>query len=202
MQLPPNITEEQFFDALQRVTKALAPNHTFGSYDADDIAQEVFIFSLECLPKYDGRGPLANFMYRHCRNRTLNLRRSQFRRPLSDCSCKTCPLSEDGHTQHEDGRHCAAFLRWQKTQNAKTNLAIVAGVAEGDVGPASPATAELDAETQDLFRVIDQCLDPELRTVYLAVREGVKAPTKRRDELRAAIKEILAEYGHGGDEEE
>src|SRR5947208_703774 len=91
MHLPPNKTEAQVVEAIEKAVGMLAPSFAFGIYDVEDIRQEARIFAIEALPRYDGVRPLENFLYSHVKNRLINLRRDKFRR--ADAPCKACHSS-------------------------------------------------------------------------------------------------------------
>lgn len=127
MNIPKNMTEAEVLMAIEEAVRVVLPGkiHVPG-YAQDDLAQEMRLYALQALEKYDPRPdqqgkptrPLLNFLVVHCRYRTLNLRRKLFRR--ADSPCRRCHA---GTPCGEDGRVCRKYAVWAARNDRKASLA-------------------------------------------------------------------------------
>jgi DNA-directed RNA polymerase specialized sigma24 family protein len=201
----PGHSQTQVLAIIDRVAAKLAPNYYVGYFDRDDLAQECRCFALEALSRYDPRPgpdgkptkPLENFLYKHTRNRLVNLRRDCYRR--ADYPCPLCKDATDYNTGHPDRRYCDRHVNWQRTQDRKAALMagggwqVLAEERQWDAGgEADPAG---QAEVRDALRLIDAELDLDMRADYLRMRAGQLIDRDRRRAVEAAVREILAESG-------
>lgn len=192
MYLPPNKTEGEVLEAIEKAVKILAPSFVFGYHDLDDIKQHARMLGLLSLKKYDPSRPLENFVYRHIRNRLINFKRDNFRR--NDPPCAQC---HNGDFCTATGGICKEYGKWLSRNNAKANLmrplniGLVSDERESRTRHAS--TAASSAELAEMLDRIDAALPVELRSYYLQMRDGVAVPKAKRqlvmDVVRAAIQE-------------
>lgn len=200
---PPNYTEEEVLAIIEKVVGDVSPRYVFGHWDIDDIKQHARLEIIEnALPKYKpvsdtGKTqPLANFLYRHVRNRLNNLKRNKFHR--SDPPCKKCSdtaMAGVKRGPHRNGEFCKPYLDWARRNACKANLqrpADLEGVSEEQESalrgqedvPNSVALAEA-------LSLIDQELPIELRSTYLQMRAGMTVPKAAKRQVEQAVKEIL-----------
>jgi DNA-directed RNA polymerase specialized sigma24 family protein len=150
--------------------------YSFSYYTKQDIKQEVWVFCLEALPKYDEKRKLEGFLYIHARNRVLNLLRDKYYR--TQCPCKKCLNGEE----HVGTRQCKSFLLWQQRNNDKAGIA--------DLSPLQDVLVytEHTAENNELVDFIDEQLPPNLREYYLRLKSGEKiAGPKIKQFIRLGI---------------
>jgi DNA-directed RNA polymerase specialized sigma24 family protein len=205
MKVPRGYTEGQVLEIINRVVSKMAAAFTFGHYDIEDIKQEGTIFALQALEgeKYDGERPLENFLYCHVRNRYINLKRKKYSR--HEPPCCVCPFYDEMRKKSQN--QCAAFeekmdcSKWAlfiKLNTAKRNISEPIDLDEVD-DEHEDNMREADfagsLEGKELMERIDRNLDIGLRSDYLKLLAGVKLPKRKREELRAAISEILREDG-------
>jgi hypothetical protein len=208
MQLPPGVTEAALVKAIDDAADLLSSKFRFGLNDKDDIKQQGALFVLEALRdgKYDpAKADLAAFIYVHMRNRLVNFKRDEYQR--NDPPCKDCHNSLPNHTTHADGRYCQPYERW--LQRVSKKLGVVNPHSfDNEVTPDSEqgfqvqGQAEVDAETDEVLRLIDRELDVSLRPAYLQLRAGVKLPKPQRDEVEAVVRAILVRAGVLDDDEQ
>jgi DNA-directed RNA polymerase specialized sigma24 family protein len=191
VRLPPNYTEDQVLDIINKVVNQLAPRFVFGSYDADDLRQEGVIWALELLDKgtYDPGRPLDNYIYTHVRNRMCNFKRDRY--------CRNDPPCRDCHAGHlcDDGQPCKTYSAWRQRNAAKANLQRPLDITnisdERERRTRVESSSSDDAAVNELLGKIDRELPVELRGTYLQMRAGVSIPKAKRLQVEAAVKEII-----------
>jgi hypothetical protein len=160
MDLPPNMTEKDVLDHMERIVLILSPRFVVPGCDCDDIAQEARVMALECLPRYRPEvGPLENFMMSHVKRRLINYKRDHYKR--CDSPCRACYA---GRPCGPDGRCCEAHLKWAARQARKANVTRPGPLASE---PTGGSDVEADAEERDILRVVDEYLPVDLRADYL-----------------------------------
>lgn len=162
--IPKNVTEQEFVEIVQRISKKLAGRYVFASYESADIEQEAFIIAMEALPRYDNSKPLENFLYVHINNRLKNFKR-------------------DNYYRYEIG---AA----QKIQDSKRNLLepidihSLYSVATGD-------TISDDVHLLEILKLIDEKLPTHMRGDYLRLKNNCKLTKNRKTKIIETIYKIL-----------
>jgi len=73
---------EGSFELIMSIAESLSQAYSSNSLEKDDLQQEIFLFCVNAIPRYDGRVPLENFLRHHARNRLLNLIRYNKRRKV------------------------------------------------------------------------------------------------------------------------
>lgn len=72
---------------VERVIDALAEDYAFDIYDADDIGQEIYLISLDLLPKYEeDKGELYPFLLGAVKNRLISFKREKYCNPKAQIS--------------------------------------------------------------------------------------------------------------------
>lgn len=74
MNLPPNLTESQVLEAIEKVVGQLAPSFLFGLHNLDDIKQTARLYAIQAVSHWDGVQQLERFLYRHVRNRLIAIK--------------------------------------------------------------------------------------------------------------------------------
>jgi hypothetical protein len=200
MQVPEGYTEAQVLEIISKVVTRLAPSLKFAFYDVDDIKQEGTILALEVLAagKYDPSRPLENFLYVHIKRRLFNLRRNKFAR--HEPPCLQCPFFQPDNVGQECGAfrdklECDKYATWLSRNSAKKNLNQPIELSDVDDEKEDAMhnnmTPELLSEHKEMMVQINKKLDVSLRSDFLKLTSGVKLPKSRKDQIYAAIKEIL-----------
>lgn len=78
MKVPPNMTEQEVIDQINKVIDRISSKYTFYGYDVNDIKQESFIICIDALDRYDEKRPLENFLSVHLSNRLKNFVRDNY----------------------------------------------------------------------------------------------------------------------------
>ncbi len=195
--LPPNKTEEEVLEAIERVVLAIAPSFAFGYYSVEDIAQEARCFALQALKKYDSSRPLENFLYTHVKNRLCNLRRDKLHR--SDAPCLKCHNGQPCN----NGHFCRKYQSWHKRNSAKANLMRPVDINyisdENENNTRLESTTYEDTEIRELCRLVDEKLPMELREQFLQMRAGISIPKAKREEIEMIVRGILCEERDNGE---
>lgn len=166
MNLPKNMTEEQFLGAFNSVVKKIAHKYTFTSYEAEDIEQEAFLIAVRALEDYDDSRSLENFLYVHLSNRLKNFKR-------------------DNYYRYEVGDA-------QKIQNTKKNILEPIDIDElFHVAEGSSVIEE--AYTAEMLAIIDEFLPANMRADYLKLKNKGKLTKANRSRIIKKIQEILSE---------
>jgi hypothetical protein len=69
-------------DIIMRIADSLSEAYSSKILPKEDLQQEIFLFCVDAMTRYDGRAPLENFLRKHARNRLLNLIRFNKRRKV------------------------------------------------------------------------------------------------------------------------
>lgn len=200
MFIPAGMTEAQVLADIEKVIHEFADSYTFGYYELEDIQQEARMEAIKALPKYDPMDkdgkptrPLANFLFAHVKNRILNLRRNKYKR--TDPPCNLC--HNNRQAEHTDGKICRKYIVWKKRNSTKANLTrplTLDGISEeGEPSIAVDDKVPNSANINELRELINEKLDPAIRLDYLRILAKEKIPKTRREQVEAAIREIINE---------
>ena len=175
MKIPSNMTEQEVIDVIIKVSKRLSHKFTFGTYDKDDIEQEAFIHGIQGLEKYDEERPLENFLHVHISNRLHDLRRNKFyaisqNQQPSESIKKKRLLLEPINIAHVRDHNESSMMYDDNMVN--------------------------DHTISDMELLIDLFLDTGMRNDYLKIKQEVYVTKGRREEIFAAIRDILRKNGY------
>lgn len=197
--MPEGMSEAEVVAVMEEVVNLLAHRFVFGYYSKEDIKQEGYRIAWQILPKYDGKRPLANFLFVSVRNRLCNLRRDKFRRSSRDVPCLIC--HEGRENEHADGEVCRAYREWWHRNQDKSNLAqpqpMGALSLEEEARKQRPLEERLERE--ELREQIDRILPLEYRADYLRMQSGLRVAKQRREEIVEVIRTLL--WGSYAEEE-
>lgn len=203
MRIPTGMTEKQVMEDIEFVVDVVAKkSFIFGCYDIEDIRQECRMFGVKLMNDggYDPARPLRNYLYRHIRNRLLNLLRDEFFR--NEPPCKSCAA---GTACGPDGP-CRRHIDWLKRNRAKASVSSPHSLgsmgaekggeaaAEGawDLAHSREASPREEAAELEARRKIDLHLPPYMRGILLRLRDGVAQPPVACEKLKVEIKRILS----------
>ena len=203
MQIPKNMTETEVLEVFTQVTKKLGKKFKFGYRDEEDMIQEAMILCIEGLDRYDGKRPLANFLYIHVRNRLCNYKRKHYIRIEKPCT--RCPLKAflppDKCKEFDDMMDCNLYERWHERNIVKRNLANTLEYNQVDYKNSTEENMKYNTDTgsnmdkKEILNIIDKDLPINLRKSYTMMLNGIKIHKKDEDILKATILEILKENG-------
>lgn len=188
MELPLSISEAEFLAAAAHVSKILYSRLGKVVGTAEDFAQQVVVWSLESLPRYQAGRPIEGYLLTNARNRALNYYRDHVSR--LDPPCRAC---HEG-TPCSDGDFCKRHMNWLERNRAKSNIARPAGI-EVVMGLTKPSAVEPEVVGNELSLLIDQQLSIALRADYLRLLAGEPVPKPRREKVQQAVRDILQNPG-------
>jgi len=202
--LPNGVTQEQFLDVLDNISKRLGHKFKFGYHSFDDMKQQAAIFALEGLQKYDNKRPLENFLWTHVRNRLFNYKRDNYQRP--DKPCLSCPLydahckkSMSGCLEFENKTDCELYMAWETRNSSKKNIMKPVGIDDlQDSCPRNHKSANIPdmVFNNQVIDLLDKHLPAQYRETYLRLKYGEKIYKNDLKKLQAIIQEILQEHGY------
>lgn len=188
------VNEEDFLEAIEKVTKKLKYKFKFGYHEAEDMKQQAIIFAIQGLKFYDHKRPLENFLWTHVRNRLFNFKRDNYQRP--DSPCTKCPLFDPKYQKslnqcekYTERTDCEPFSIWYKKNNTKKNIMNPIDITNTN-NTCNIEFAEL-IKNKEILEIIDKNIPIKLRPVYLNLLSGQKIAKKNYDALVAQIKIIL-----------
>lgn len=183
MQVPDGYTETEVLGLIEYVCSKLAPQFVFGYYDLDDLKQEIRIFCLESLSKYERkRGKLSTFFMVVATRKLVNFRRDHLYRMPPTCSCKNCLSGiECDYQKHR-------MAKWCRLNTVKRNLMNINHMGDDDY---EDALVVCDSGMKEIVELIDENLDVLLREDYRKMIEGVSVSKKTRDKIITEIHSIL-----------
>lgn len=203
MKIPKNMTEAEVLQVFEQVANKLAKKFKFGYRDEDDMKQEAYILAIEGLSSYDGKRPLANFLYIHIRNRLCNYKRKHYIRIEKPCT--RCPLKAfippDKCQIYADMMDCNLYERWHKRNIVKRNLANTLEYGQVDYTDNTEENMKYNGDDgnnidkKEILKIIDRDLPINLRKSYTMMMNGIKIHKKDEDLLKETILEILKENG-------
>lgn len=189
------VSDEEFLEVLDKITKRLAYKFKFGYHSIEDMKQQAAIFALEGLKNYDHKRPLENFLWTHVRNRLFNYKRNNYQRP--DKPCLTCPLydpknkvSQNQCSKYLDKIECDLYSSWFKRNNAKKNIAKPSYVEDQTLFTMHKNTSD----SIDLINFLDKYIRSEFRENYLKLKHSQKINKSELIKLKKHIQELMEEH--------
>jgi len=191
------VSETEFLQILENISKKLAYKFKFGYHDLQDMKQQISIFALEGLKNYDNKRPLENFLWTHVRNRLFNYKRDNYQRP--DKPCLTCPFYQKQLcTKYGNKNDCDLYKNWSNKNQTKKNLVYLTTIDEiknyGNIFCNTFLTEDL-VENKEIITFIEQNINGEYRTIYLKLKSGNKVPKSDISKLVGKIQELMQNYG-------
>jgi len=164
MKIPDNMSEEEVFSIILKISRKLAPKFVFASFEEEDIIQEAFIIGLEGLDRYDSSRPLSNFMYTHIANRLKNFKR-------------------DNYYRRDIGTG-------QQIQDKKKSIldAIDINTIHSIYSQEDSLT---DIQTRDILDLIDRKLPYQYRRDYLRLQQNAPLAKTRKTQIQKIIQDII-----------
>lgn len=200
MKLPPNYSEQEFLQVIDNISQKLAKKFKFAYFEIDDIKQEIYYWAIRGLEGYDNVRPLENFLYRHVKNRLINLKRDRYQRPGEPCL--KCPehdpkglVSLSQCKLFCDKNQCQIYQEWKDRNLAKKNIVSPIDITiindENEQNTRAVDNLHHELNAAELLDKIDKELPLALREDYLKMRAGIKLSKIKRDMVQEAILEIL-----------
>lgn len=202
MKLPNNITEQEFLDAVDKIGRSIAHKFVFGPHEVEDIKQQIVIFCMQGIEKYDSSkgSSLETFLWTHTHNRLCNFKRDNSHR--LDKPCFTCPFydpnklnSHNECTEYEDKHSCSLYDRWWKRDSAKKNILNTIDINnvrdENESNMKDWSSVENAVEARVLIEKIDQFIPAKYRNLWIKLKTGIRLNKGQREKLLPVIEDIL-----------
>jgi hypothetical protein len=187
------VSESEFLEVLDNISKRLIHKFKFGYHDIDDMKQQAAIFALEGLEKYDNSRPLENFLWTHVRNRLFNYKRNNYQRP--DKPCLNCPFYDPNYkcsssqcSEHTDKKNCELYSSWSSRNESKKNIM-------------KPSYIDYDIEhknnldnliqNNEIVKFLDEHINSDHRENYLRLKHGEKLNKNKLIKLQKHIKDLM-----------
>ena len=201
MLIPPNHTEDEVVAIIDRVVSKVAVKFKFGYHDLEDMKQQARLFALECLPRYDEKRPLENFIWVHVHNRLFNFKRDNYERPSRPCN--GCPMFDKGLRseckKYGDKIECDPFKYWFTRNSAKKNLMrpVELEVVCGEYESYHKNLVVDDVIMNEITDIINIHLPVSLRSDYIKMKYNLRIPKYKRLLVEEAVIAILNKHGYG-----
>lgn len=159
-------------EIIQKVAARIARRYKIAYYDTEDIEQEIVIWSIEALKKYDGRVPLEHFLSVNAKHRCLSLRRQFDRSDIGESSSPNVLRAR------------------QDKKNLLSPLSLDA------VDPTNEKSLEENDDSLEhieFLEMIDACIPISLRRDFIKYKNGVKISLCKIKKIQEAVVQILQE---------
>lgn len=195
--LPNNVSEQEFLQVWEKISKKLGYKFKFGYHSHEDMKQQAAIFALEGLKNYDNSRPLENFLWTHVRNRLFNYKRDNYQRP--DKPCLACPLyniKDKVCTEFSNTMECSLYEGWIKRNDTKKNIMKPINM-ENMLNTSHELSYENLLENisnNEIINIIDQNISIKNRPTFLKIKGGSKVLKSDMKKLLNEIKQILKNH--------
>lgn len=189
------ITDEQFIEALDQITKKLVYKFKFGYHEIEDMKQQAAVFAIEALDKYDHKRPLANFLWVHVRNRLFNFKRDNYKRP--DVPCVSCPLRDMAYdsccSKYSNKFDCELYNKWHMRNEKKKDLMHINAFDTNNT-PSKQTFLE-DVSNSEIVDILEAHLSHEARELFIKARSGNKLKKSEKLYLQEESEKVIKLYG-------
>lgn len=195
------VTEQDFLNVLDNISKRLAYKFKFGYHEYEDMKQQAAIFAIEGLQKYDQKRPLENFLWTHVRNRLFNYKRNNYQRP--DKPCLSCPLFDKSRasqcSKYDNKNDCELYSNWKNRNENKKNIMKPHSIHNDADNEDTPIPDKHDPsnflQNQEIINFLDSnIIISEYREIYLKLKHGVKINKPLLDKLKIHIQTLMKDY--------
>lgn len=190
------VSEEDLLEAIAIISKKLAYTFRFGYHQVEDMQQQISIFAIEGLEKYDHVRPLENFLWTHVRNRLFNFKRDNYQRP--DKPCTSCPFFKPNQadkdsdcSEYTDKLSCDLYASWYSRNNIKKNLMYFNTIEELKEYLPNYKNQSNNHEHSELISMLEESLFDEHREIYIKLKHGNKVYKHELNKLAIKIGEII-----------
>jgi DNA-directed RNA polymerase specialized sigma subunit len=194
-----NITEEEFLDAVDKISKKLIYKFKFGYHEIEDMKQQATIFALQGLKNYDSSRPLENFLWTHVRNRLFNFKRDNYYRPDNVCiGCKyydpDMKKSSNQCAKFSDKNECEIYSSSLNRNTIRKNLMKPNHIdtEHNNIRPTNNISNIITNE--EILQIIEDNIDTKFRMSYLKLKGGDKILRSELVKLQNHIYGILEKF--------
>lgn len=162
------MSEEELLATIDVVATRLAKRFAFAYFDADDLKQEIFIMACTAIVRsYDGERPIQNFLWTHCRNRSINFKRDHYYR--------------GGEVSEEQ----------EKINSIRRNLLNTIDIDMIECVDDDTDYVFNKLYKDELLAMIDAKMPIEIREYWLKWKSGVPISSNRREQVEEILLEII-----------
>jgi len=194
----PKVTEQQFVEVWEKISKKLGYKFKFGYHSHEDMKQQAAIFALEGLKNYDHKRPLENFLWTHVRNRLFNYKRDNYQRP--DKPCLTCPFYKpnvsdcaNNCSEFSNKNDCTLYSSWLTRNENKKNIMKPVGI-DSVSQEISNDNLLKNISNKEIIKLINDNISIKNRPIFLRLLGGIKVPKIEINKLLKEIKQILNDH--------
>lgn len=195
------VTEEEFLEVLNNISKRLVHKFRFGYHDIDDMKQQAAIFAMEGLEKFDNTRPLENFLWTHVRNRLFNYKRNNYQRP--DKPCLSCPFydllykeSNNQCSKYKNKDDCELYFSWSERNNSKKNIMTFQSIENTFEKEDNKDPLDIIKNKEIISYLDNHIVKPEFRENYLRLKNGLKLNKPLLEKLKNHIMELMKDFNH------
>jgi hypothetical protein len=195
------VTEEEFLEVLNNISKRLVHKFRFGYHDIDDMKQQAAIFAMEGLEKFDNTRPLENFLWTHVRNRLFNYKRNNYQRP--DKPCLSCPFydllykeSNNQCSKYKNKDDCELYFSWSERNNSKKNIMTFQSIENTFEKEDHKDPLDIIKNKEIISYLDNNIVKPEFRENYLRLKNGLKLNKPLLEKLKNHIMELMKDFNH------
>lgn len=183
--------EKEFLESIAKIKKLLVRKYTFPGYTVEDISQQIYVFALEAMEKFETGRPMVGFLYKAVKTRLINFKRDFFVR--NDPPCMKCHATYDkgGTPPHRAKRFCPKYLRWRSRNDARYKLHTAKQVDE-DQHPSNESSTINFLAHRETIQILSENLSIEHRKLLLKALAGERLSPENRMILTEAVKKVLA----------
>lgn len=187
------VDEQEFLNAVDKISKKLIYKFKFGYHQAEDMKQQATIFALQGLKFYDKKRPLENFLWTHVRNRLFNYKRDNYQRP--DKPCLTCPFYNKVAThdcdKYTDKNSCSLYSNWLHKNNTKKNIMKPLTIDQSKENIKISNDIADQIKDKEILQKINDNIPVKYRKSLLLFLNGQKIPKKEYENLIVSIQSLL-----------
>jgi hypothetical protein len=195
---PTQISNDYLVEVIDRIAKSISRKFKFGYFDEDDIHQQIALFSLEAIKRYNGVDNLFTFLYTHAHNRLINMKRDKFFRLSPPCNkCKHSLCSKTGQLckKFNDMGECKVYAKWLRRNEMKRNIAAPISLASVTFEEYDALTIEDNKDDEidyrDFLQKIEDKIPLNMRGLFLKLKYNTFLTKGEKNKLRQIIEEIL-----------
>lgn len=164
------MSEKELLDVIDVIASQLANKFAFAHFEAADLKQEIFLMACHAIVRsYDGKRPLENFLWKHCKNRTINFKRDNYYR--------------GGQVSEKQ----------ERINTIKRNLLNTVDIDMVECSEDATDSTFEQAYLNETLAMIDDKMPVELREYWLKMRNGVPITAHRKSQIESILKEIIGD---------
>jgi DNA-directed RNA polymerase specialized sigma24 family protein len=199
-----NTSNDNLVEVITKIAHLISRKFRFGYFDEDDIRQQIAVFSLEAIKKYNGEDNLFTFLYTHAHNRLINMKRDKFCRispPCNTCKHSFCVNAERLCHKFDNTDDCKVYAKWVKRNDAKRSIAAPISLSMVTEDEYDALTIEDNKEAEidfkDLLQKVEDKVPQNMRGLFLKMKHETFLTKSEKNKLKIIIEEIVGDNSRG-----